>query len=91
MSGSRTIWLKFAPGSLTIESNDPELGEAHVTIDVKYEGAPIEMRFSPEFLLDGLKAIGKERIRLEMKDPARPAVMRVGPDYVYLIMPIVQD
>jgi DNA polymerase-3 subunit beta len=91
MSGSRTVWLKFAPGSLTIESNDPELGEAHVTIDVKYEGAPIEMRFSPEFLLDGLKAIGKERIRLEMKDPARPAVMRVGPDYVYLIMPIVQD
>ena len=30
MSGSRTIWLKFVPGSLTIESNDPELGEAHV-------------------------------------------------------------
>jgi len=26
-----------------------------------------------------------------MKDPGRPAVMRVGPDYVYLIMPIVQD
>jgi DNA polymerase-3 subunit beta len=91
MSGSRTIWLKFSSNSLTIESHDAELGEAHVTIDVKYEGAPIEMRFSPEFLLDGLKAIGDDRIRFEMKDPARPAVMRVGPDYVYLVMPIVQE
>jgi DNA polymerase-3 subunit beta len=91
MAGSQTIWLKFAPGTLTIESNDPELGQAHVAIEAKYEGAPIEMRFSPQFLLDGLKAIGKERVRMEMKDPARPAVMRVGPDYVYLVMPIVQD
>ena len=49
------------------------------------------MRFSPEFLLDGLKAFGDETIRMEMKDPRGPAVMRAGPDYIYLVMPIVQD
>ena len=91
MSASRTVTIKFAPGTLTIESNDPELGEAHVTIDAKYEGAALEMRFSPEFLLDGLKAFGEETIRMEMKDLARPAVMRAGADYTYLVMPIVQD
>ena len=49
------------------------------------------MRFSPEFLLDGLKAFGDDTLRMEMKDAARPAVMRAGPDYIYLVMPIVQD
>ena len=91
MAGSRTVTLKFAPGTLTIDSNDPELGEAHVALDAKYEGAPLEMRFSPEFLLDGLKAFGDETVRMEMKDASRPAVMRAGPDYLYLVMPIVQD
>ena len=74
-----------------LESSDPEAGQAHVELDVKYEGEPIEIRFNPDFLLDGLKAIDDESVRMEMKDASQAAVMRGGSDYVYLIMPITEE
>jgi DNA polymerase-3 subunit beta len=88
---ARQVWLKIDGKKVRIESQDPERGAAHVEIEAKYEGDPIEIRFNPDFLLDGLKAMGKEVIRFEMKDPARATVMRASADYLYLIMPIVQD
>lgn len=88
---ARQVWLKLDGKKLRVESQDPERGEAHVELEAKFEGEPLDIRFNPDFLLDGLKVMGKEVIRFEMKDPARAAVMRASADYVYLIMPIVQD
>jgi DNA polymerase-3 subunit beta len=88
---ARQIWLKLDGKKLRVESQDPERGEAHVEVEAKYEGDALDIRFNPDFLLDGLRVMGKEVIRFEMKDPARAAVMRASADYVYLIMPIVQD
>ncbi len=88
---SAAVWLKLSGSKLVVESSDPERGEARVEIEAKYEGAPIEIRFNPDFLLDGVKAMGRDTIRFEMKDAARAAVMRAGADYLYLLMPIVQE
>jgi len=88
---TRAVRLCAAPGRLTIESSDPEAGEAHVEMSAAYEGEPIDIRFNPEFLLDGAKAIDDESLRIEMKDPARAALMKGGPGYLYLLMPITQD
>ncbi len=88
---ARQIWLKFGQRQIRLESQDPERGAAHVTVEAKYDGEPLEIRFNPDFLLDGLKTMGKEVIRFEMKDAARAAVMRASADYLYLVMPIVQD
>ena len=77
--------------SVIIDSSDPSLGEAHVELAAKYEGEPIQIRFDPDFLLDGVKAVEEETIRLEMKDSVRAALMRAGQDYLYLIMPIVVE
>lgn len=88
---TRQVWLKIKGGKMRVETQDPERGAAHVNLDVKFEGDPIEIRFNPDFLLDGLKAMGKEVIRFEMKEPTRAAVMRASADYLYLVMPIVQD
>ncbi len=88
---SRAVRLKASKGKLLIESSDPEAGEAHVEMEAKYEGDPIDIKFNPDFLLDGVKAVGEENIRLEMKDPARAAVMRGAADYLYLVMPVTED
>ncbi len=88
---SRAVRLCASREIVTLDSSDPESGEAHVEVAVKYEGEPIEIRFNPDFLIDGIKAIGDQTIRFEMKDAARAAVMRTASDYVYLIMPITQE
>ena len=88
---SRSVGLSIKKDVLLIESSSAEAGEAHVELPVKYEGDPIQIRFDPDFLLDGLKAVGNETIRFEMKEPSRAALMKSGSDYLYLIMPITQD
>ena len=88
---SRAVRLSITKDKMLVESSSAESGEAHVELPVKFEGDPIEIRFNPDYLLDGLKAIGDEPLRFEMKDAARAAVMRTGADYLYLVMPITQD
>jgi len=88
---SRAVRLNASQERVLVESSDPEGDEAHVQIEARYEGDPIQIRFNPDFLLDGLKAIDDEAVRLEMKDPARAALMRGRPDYLYLVMPITED
>ena len=88
---SRAVSLDMREGSLVVESSSPEAGAARAEIPVKYEGEPVAIRFNPDYLLDGIKAIEDDTIRLELKDPTRAAVMRAGPDYLYLIMPVTQD
>ena len=88
---TRAITMRLAKKGSLVESSDPESGDAHVELGGTYEGEDIEIRFNPDYLLDGVKAIGEENVRLEMKDATRAAVMRVGTDYLYLVMPITQE
>jgi len=88
---SRAVCLNIASKKMTIESSSAESGEAHVEIPIEYQGEAVQIRFNPDYLLDGVKAIGDEGIRFDMKDASRAAVMRAGADYLYLLMPITQD
>lgn len=88
---SAAVWITLDKGTMTLESSNPELGEARVEMEAKYEGEKIRIRFNPDFLLDGVKAMGKETVRFEMKSASHAAVMRAGADYLYLLMPIVQE
>jgi DNA polymerase-3 subunit beta len=67
-----------------------ELGQATEDLDAKYEGSELVMGFNPNFLIDGLEAVGGEEIALETLDPMKPATVRStdGGDYLYLLMPV---
>jgi len=88
---TRAVWLRLENNRLVIESSSAESGEAHVEMTVKYEGEALNVQFNPDFLLDGVKALRDTLIRFEFKDSAKAAVMRSGPDYLYLMMPITQE
>ena len=88
---SRAVCLRVEGESMLVESSSPDAGDAHVELGVRYDGTPLEIRFNPDYLLDGIKAVEDENIRLDMKDSTRAAVMRSGVDYLYVIMPITQD
>lgn len=88
---SRSVWLKLDKESLIMESSDPESGDAHVAFAPKYEGDPIEVQLNPDFLLDGLKVMGDENIRIEMTSGGRAVVIHSEPGYVYMVMPITQE
>ncbi len=84
----RLVKLGLQKGRVTIEAETPEVGEAKVDIDVDYKGEGLELGFNPDFLLDALKAIGKGTVQMEFKEPTTAAVMKSGPDFIYVVMPI---
>ena len=49
--------------------------------------AAIEIGFNPVFLLDALKVCG-DTVTIEMKEPTKPGVLKSGPDFLYVVMPV---
>jgi DNA polymerase-3 subunit beta len=85
---SRGIHVKFDPGELTITSRAPEMGEAEVKMAVEYAGEPLEIVFSPGYLLDALKVIASEEFTFLFKTPAKPGLIQEGRLFKYVVMPV---
>lgn len=84
----RLIRLKLQKGSISIETETPDVGEARVEVEVDYVGEDFELGLNPDFLLDALKAVGRGTVRMEFKGPTTAAVMKSGQDFLYVVMPI---
>ncbi|MCX7805695.1 MAG: DNA polymerase III subunit beta [Planctomycetota bacterium] len=84
-----TVRFEFAEGCCIIRSKGREKGSAKVTTNVECEGSPKEpLAFNPQFLLDVVGVLEGEKTTLEFADANRPAVIREGQDYVYVVMPL---
>jgi DNA polymerase-3 subunit beta len=82
--------LSFAEGELTVSAQTPDIGEAREALPVGFTGEPLEIGFNPEFLRDGLDAIGDGDVVLKLISPLRPGLLESGDGsgFLYLIMPI---
>ncbi|MEK7450076.1 MAG: DNA polymerase III subunit beta [Planctomycetota bacterium] len=83
--------LIFKNNSLTLFSRTQDVGEAQVEMKAKYEGKPFEIVFNPEFFIDVLRVINEKEFTMEFKDKASPMILKIGRNYVYLVMPLSVD
>ncbi len=88
---SKGIRLSVSDGELTLASRAPEQGEATVSLPVRYSDEALEIGFNPVFLLDVLKITHADEVTFALKDPKRPGVLRLGDDFVYVVMPVNLD
>ena len=81
--------LRFDESELTVSAQSQDVGEARESLQLDYAGEPLEIGFNPDFLRDGLEAVGGETVQLKLINPLRPGLI-VAPDesFWYLIMPI---
>jgi DNA polymerase III subunit beta len=75
----------------TVET--PDVGTAAEELPVEYEGEPLEIGFNAQYLLELLRYMPSDEVRMSFKTPERAATMRpVGnedtPDYMCLVMPL---
>ena len=84
------IRLMMSAAGLELQTIVHDVGQATETLDAKYEGTETTIAFNPEFLLDGLGAIGTEEVSVDTLDTSKPAIVRSadGGDYLYLLMPV---
>ncbi len=85
---SKGVRMQFSKSGLVLTSRSPESGEATVNFPCKYEGADIEIGFNPAFLVDALKVVDTDEISFELTAPNRPALLKGGPNFQYVIMPV---
>ncbi len=60
------------PGELTVSAQTPDVGEASESLPVAFQGEGLEIGFNPDFLRDGLEAIGEGDLLLKLISPLRP-------------------
>lgn len=87
------VRLAFSGGSLRFTVNTPDLGEAQDEMAVTYEGEPMEIGFNANYLLEILKYMPTDEVRVTMKAPERAATVEpAGWDdpasYLCLVMPL---
>jgi DNA polymerase-3 subunit beta len=87
------IRLAFAGGACKLSVQTPDLGEAQEEVTVSYDGDPLEIGFNASYLLEILKYIPTDEIRMTFKAPERAATCEpVGWDdpasFLTLVMPL---
>lgn len=85
---SRGIRLAFQTDKVTLTSRAPEAGEAEVTCQVAYDGEPMDIAFNPAFLLDALRVVDSDEVVFELNASNKPAMMKAGTDFLYVLMPV---
>lgn len=89
------VTLTFEDESIDLQAGNQEIGDAAEALPAEIDGEGLSIAFNPSFLLSGLEATGTERIRIELRDGLRPAVLRPqaeegeeADDFTYLLMPM---
>jgi DNA polymerase-3 subunit beta len=87
------IRMSFGDGSCKLSVTTPDLGEAQEELTVTYEGEPIDIGFNANYLLEVLKYLPTDEVRMTFKAPERAATIEpVGWDdtasYLTLVMPL---
>ncbi len=87
---TKPVRIDFAPDTLTLHSNTPEMGEASEEIPAEYEGEAMVMGFNARYLLEALAVTTDEHLALELNDPLSPGILRPlnGEQYFFVIMPM---
>jgi DNA polymerase-3 subunit beta len=87
------VRLQFSGGALQLSVSTPDLGEAQDEMAVTYDGDVLEIGFNANYLLEILKYMPTDEVRLTFKAPERAATVEpVGWDdpalYLCLVMPL---
>ncbi|NIM48906.1 MAG: DNA polymerase III subunit beta [Gemmatimonadales bacterium] len=87
------VRLEFSGGTLRLSVSTPDLGEAQDEVAVAYEGETLAIGFNANYLLEILKYMPTDEVRLTFKAPERAATVEpVGWDdpasYLCLVMPL---
>jgi DNA polymerase-3 subunit beta len=87
------VRLEFSSGALKFSVSTPDLGEAQDEIAVTYDGDALEIGFNANYLLEILKFMPTDEVRMTFKAPERAATIEpVGWDdpasYLCLVMPL---
>ena len=87
------IRMAFNAGMLKFSVQTPDLGEAQDELPIRYDGDPLEIGFNATYLLEILRYMPTEEVKLTFKAPERAATLEPEgwndtAQYLCLVMPL---
>lgn len=84
------VRLAMSDDGLEMVAVTQDVGQAHESLDAKFEGTDLTAAFNPEYLLQGIEVIPGDEVVIETVDALKPAVVRSPehPEFLYLLMPV---
>ena len=83
------VRLSIAGDSMTVLSA-AEMGSSKESIGIRNEGGDLQIGFNPKFLIDSLKVIPDDNLRISFNSQIGPAIISPieGERYLYLVLPV---
>ena len=85
---SMAIKIDVSKNKLAISKNTPYMGEVKEELGAIYKGKEISVGFNPTYIIDVLKNIDTKEVSIELADTDKPGVIRLGNEYVYVVLPM---
>ena len=88
MDEAHSTKLIFENNRLTVTSAANDIGSAKDEVPIKYDGSKLEIMFNPNYVMDPLKAIDDDEVKIEINDGHAPAVIKCSIPFLYVLMPL---
>jgi DNA polymerase III subunit beta len=89
------VRLSFTSTTLRLAVETPDLGEAHEELEIDFQGEPLEIGFNAAYLLEVLRYMPTDEVKLSFKAPERAGTIEPtapdggeAPQYLCLVMPL---
>lgn len=92
MANERTNIVKLVldKGNLSLAAQTPDVGDSKDTMDLLYDGETLSIAFNYKYVLDALKVIESDDVRMETNGPQSATIFRSKEEngYLCLVMPV---
>ncbi len=88
---SGSVRLDLSPGTLKIQSENPDVGEGSEELEVDFAGDPLQIAFNARYILDVITALTSDDVSIELNDDRDPCVLKpanTDQDFIGLVMPM---
>lgn len=86
---SAAIKIEILENKMIISKANQNIGEANEELNIEYNGQDIIIGFNPNYLIEALNNIEKEKIEIEIIAADKPAIIRITENsYTYLALPM---
>lgn len=84
------VKLSVEGGSLSLTSQEAEVGESYEELSVEHEGADMETAYQSRYLVDVLRVLDSDEVEVRLGEGLKQgSVTPVGDDdYLYIVMPV---
>lgn len=92
MANERThiVKMAFDKGNLSLAAQTPDVGDSKDTVEVLYDGEPLSIAFNYKYVLDALKVIESDDVRMETNGSLSPTIFKSREEngFLCLVMPV---